>query len=123
MKHQDSGLTTYDIQARVRDALCAMGYVEQKDFFLSETDSGTQYVLLQLTWTDMISESLLLACSAAHGKEWGVLIAAFDDEKDDIVLMVEACGGGFSYIAGGDAVLEAVEKAYQSALRASSSEG
>jgi len=105
------------IQARIRAALSGLSLTEGRDFFLREADSGTRYVLLDLTWKDLITESLLAICSAAHGKDWGVLIGAFDPEEDDLRVMVEVSGGGFSYIAGGETVQEVVRRAYQAALR------
>jgi hypothetical protein len=117
MTNHQSTATSSDIQARVRASLGTAGLAEGKDFFLGEADNGTHYVILDLVWQDTLTESLLLACSAAHGREWGVLVRAFDPDKDDFRPMVEVSGGGFSYLGGGDSVHATVVAAYQSALR------
>ena len=110
--------TAAGIKATIRAVLCGQGFSDGRDFFLREAEFGTRYVILDLTWLSMITEDLLLQCSEAHGKDWGVVIGAFDPEQNDLRSMVEVSGGGFSYIAGGEAVREVVSSAFRSQLQA-----
>jgi hypothetical protein len=116
-----TGKTNYGAsvaQARLTASLVGLGLKEGHDFFLRQAEAGTCYTLLDLTWKDSITKELLLHCSNAHGRDWGVLVGAYDAECDDLRPMVEVSGGGFSYISGGKEIQEVVKAAYRANLAA-----
>lgn len=104
-----------DVGMKVRSTLAARGLREGYDFFLMSSDNNSCYTVLQLTAVESLSAEIVSSLYIAvkgHERIWGLLICAFDIEKDDCVPMVEISGGGLSYISGGSVVNAVVREVF-----------
>jgi len=105
----------HDVQMKVKSTLAARGLREGHDFFLMSSDNNSAYTVLQLTAVESISTEIVSGLYMAvkgHERSWGLLICAFDIEKDDCVPMVEISGGGLSYISGGSEINAVVREVF-----------